>query len=89
MLCPAGNSSSITKRHGAVHGRYRTAALSPTLLLPYHPKLDPNGVTIIILIRLILNHQVLADVYIGNHGIWKGDERQLIKDLRILHGIAN
>lgn len=36
-----------------------------------------------------MGHQTLADVYIGNHGIWKGDERELIKDLRILHGISD
>ena len=44
--------------------------------------------TIINFIRRVVGHQALADVYIGNHGIWKGDERQMIRELRILHGIT-
>ncbi len=29
----------------------------------------------------------LADIYVGNQGIWKGDERHMIKELRALHDI--
>lgn len=126
----------------------RAAILSPALLLPYHPKFNPNGVkyqnitvptlimwgeddnmmpaaqtqrfahvlgtkdvqisyipraghfpatdnpecvtdTIINFIRRIVGHQRLADVYIGNHGVWKGDERQLIQELRVLYGLSD
>jgi pimeloyl-ACP methyl ester carboxylesterase len=51
---------------------------------------NPNGVadTIINFIRRVMGRNALADVYVGNHGIWKGDERQMIDALRILHQIA-
>ncbi len=29
----------------------------------------------------------LADINLGNQGIWKGDEALLIEDLRVLHGV--
>lgn len=51
---------------------------------------NPNGVadTIINFIRRVMGRNALADVYVGNHSIWKGDERQMIDALRILHQIA-
>ncbi|MEY3121943.1 MAG: hypothetical protein RI993_768 [Pseudomonadota bacterium] len=52
---------------------------------------NPDCVTDTILnfIRRVMGRSVLADIYIGNHGIWKGDERQMIQELRVLHGIAD
>ncbi|GJL73820.1 MAG: hypothetical protein NMNS01_30190 [Nitrosomonas sp.] len=44
--------------------------------------------TIINFIRRVVGRSSLADVYMGNHGIWKGDERQMIQELRVLHGIS-
>jgi pimeloyl-ACP methyl ester carboxylesterase len=51
---------------------------------------NPNGVadTIINFIRRVMGRNALADIYVGNHGIWKGDERQMIEELRVLHQIA-
>lgn len=51
---------------------------------------NPNCVadTIINFIRRVVGRESLADIYIGNDGIWKGDEREMIDDLRCLHGIA-
>ncbi|MDT8364230.1 MAG: alpha/beta hydrolase [Nitrosomonas sp.] len=48
---------------------------------------NPNGVTdtIVNFIRRVMGRSALADIYLGNHGIWKGDERQMIDELRILH----
>ncbi len=125
----------------------RAAILSPSLLLPYHPDHNPQGVqyanitvpalimwgefdnmmpaaqtqrfanvlgtddvqityipraghfpatdnpdcvadTLINFIRRVMGRQALADVYVGNQGIWKGDERRMIEELRVLHGIA-
>ncbi|WP_430232106.1 alpha/beta fold hydrolase [Nitrosomonas communis] len=50
---------------------------------------NSNGVadTIINFIRRVMGRNALADIYIGNHGIWKGDERQMIEELRTLHNI--
>ncbi|PSJ17652.1 alpha/beta fold hydrolase [Nitrosomonas supralitoralis] len=126
----------------------RAAILGPSLLLPYHPQSNPNGVqyqnitvptlimwgeydnmmpaaqtqrfahvlgtddvqityipraghfpatdnpvcvtdTILNFIRRVMGRSALADIYIGNHGIWKGDERQMIRELRVLHGIVD
>ncbi|MBL0011418.1 MAG: alpha/beta hydrolase [Nitrosomonas sp.] len=52
---------------------------------------NPDCVTDTILnfIRRVMGRSALADIYIGNHGIWKGDERQMIQELRVLHGIAD
>lgn len=125
----------------------RAAILSPSLLLPYHPDHNPQGVqygnitvpalimwgeydnmmpaaqtqrfanvlgtddvqityipraghfpatdnpdsvadTLINFIRRVMGRRALADIYVGNQGIWKGDERQMIEELRALHGIA-
>jgi len=38
-------------------------------------------------IRRVLGRDALADIYLGNHGIWKGDEREMIEDLRRIYGI--
>ena len=50
---------------------------------------NPNGVadTMINFIRRVVGRKSLADIYTGNDGIWKGDERQMIDELRVLHGI--
>ncbi|WP_295629024.1 alpha/beta hydrolase [uncultured Nitrosomonas sp.] len=45
--------------------------------------------TILNFIRRVMGRSALADIYIGNQGIWKGDERQMIQELRVLHGIAD
>lgn len=125
----------------------RAAILSPSLLLPYHPEHNPQGVqyrnitvpalimwgefdnmmpaaqtqrfanvlgtddvqityipraghfpatdnpdcvadTLINFIRRVMGRQALADIYVGNQGIWKGDERRMIEELRVLHGIT-
>ena len=52
---------------------------------------NPDCVTDTILnfIRRVMGRSALADIYIGNQGIWKGDERQMIQELRVLHGIAD
>lgn len=51
---------------------------------------NPNGVadTLINFIRRVMGRSVLADVYVGNSGIWKGDERQMVRELRVLHQIS-
>ena len=43
--------------------------------------------TILNFLRRVLGRSALADIYLGNAGIWKGDERDLIVDLRRLYGI--
>lgn len=43
--------------------------------------------TIVNFVRRVMGRNALADINLGNNGIWKGDEREMIKDLRILHGI--
>ena len=43
--------------------------------------------TIINFIRRVVGRSAMADINIGNEGIWKGDERQMIEDLRAIHGI--
>lgn len=43
--------------------------------------------TIVNFLRRVKGRGALADINLGNEGIWKGDEAQLIGDLRKLHGI--
>jgi len=43
--------------------------------------------TIVNFLRRIKGRSTLADINLGNAGIWKGDEREMIKDLRLIHGI--
>jgi pimeloyl-ACP methyl ester carboxylesterase len=52
---------------------------------------NPDNVTdtIINFVRRVLGRSALADIYVGNSGIWKGDERLMINELRKLHGIDN
>lgn len=52
---------------------------------------NPNGVadTIINFIRRVMGRSALADIYVGNTGIWKGDERQMVEELRELHQISD
>jgi pimeloyl-ACP methyl ester carboxylesterase len=51
---------------------------------------NPDGVadTIINFIRRVMGRSALADIYVGNSGIWKGDERQMVEELRELHQIS-
>ena len=44
--------------------------------------------TIVNFVRRVMGRSAMADINLGNHGIWKGDERELIKGLRSLHGIS-
>ena len=43
--------------------------------------------TIVNFVRRVKGRQALADINLGNEGIWKGDEALLIEDLRALHGV--
>ncbi len=43
--------------------------------------------TILNFIRRVKGRTALADIYIGNEGIWKGDEREMINDLRDIYGV--
>ena len=45
------------------------------------------GNAIINFIRRIAGREALADVNLGNEGIWKGDEQLVIRDLRAIYGI--
>ena len=45
------------------------------------------GDTIVNFVRRVKGRHALADINLGNQGIWKGDEAQLIEDLRMLHGV--
>jgi len=124
----------------------RAAALSPALLLPYHPEKQPLGVqydkitvpslimwgeydtmmpaaqtqrfahvlgtddiminyvpraghfahtdnplyvadTIVNFMRRIVGRSEMGDINLGHQGIWKGDEREMIRDLRTIYGI--
>lgn len=51
---------------------------------------NPNGVadTLINFIRRVMGRSALADIYVGNGGIWKGDERQMVQELRTLHLVS-
>ncbi len=42
--------------------------------------------TIVNFIRRVKGRAALADVNLGNTGIWKGDERLMIQELRAIHG---
>ncbi|WP_164844344.1 alpha/beta hydrolase [Azoarcus sp. DN11] len=44
--------------------------------------------TIVNFVRRVKGRRALADVNLGNEGIWKGDERLMIDALRALHGIV-
>jgi hypothetical protein len=43
--------------------------------------------TIINFIRRVKGKKAMADIYLGNEGIWKGDEALMISDLRAINGI--
>jgi len=43
--------------------------------------------TIVNFVRRVEGRSALADINLGNDAIWKGDERQMIRDLRTLHNI--
>ncbi|WP_161954096.1 alpha/beta fold hydrolase [Candidatus Methylomirabilis limnetica] len=43
--------------------------------------------TIVNFIRRVKGRKALADINLGNEGIWKGDERLLIEELRAIYGI--
>ena len=43
--------------------------------------------TILNFLRRVLGRSALADIYLGNHGLWKGDEREMIADLRSAFGL--
>ena len=43
--------------------------------------------TIVNFIRRVMGRSAMADINLGNEGIWKGDERLAIAELRQLHGI--
>ncbi len=45
--------------------------------------------SIVNFVRRVVGRSAMADVNLGNQGIWKGDEREMIKDLRAIHGISN
>ncbi len=45
------------------------------------------GDTIVNFVRRVKGREALADINLGNQGIWKGDEALLIEDLRVLHGV--
>jgi pimeloyl-ACP methyl ester carboxylesterase len=38
-------------------------------------------------IRRVAGRGALADINLGSHGIWKGDERLMIRDLRTIYGL--
>lgn len=43
--------------------------------------------TLVNFIRRVVGRRALADIYVGNWGIWKGDERDMVSDLRVINGI--
>lgn len=43
--------------------------------------------TIVNFIRRVKGRKALADINLGNEGIWKGDERLMIEELRTIYGI--
>ena len=43
--------------------------------------------TILNFIRRVVGRRRLADIYLGNEGIWKGDEREMIEELRAQFGV--
>lgn len=44
--------------------------------------------TLVNFIRRVKGRKALADINLGNEGIWKGDERFLIQHLRGIYGIS-
>ncbi len=44
--------------------------------------------TIVNFLRRVLGSGALADINLGNDGIWKGDEDRMIADLRRIHAIG-
>ncbi len=42
--------------------------------------------TIVNFIRRVKGRESMADINLGNQGIWKGDERLMIEELRAIHG---
>ena len=50
---------------------------------------QPNFISASILnfIEEVSGKEALADIFLGFDGIWKGDERQMIKDLRTIYGM--
>jgi pimeloyl-ACP methyl ester carboxylesterase len=44
--------------------------------------------TIVDFVRRVKGRRALADINLGNQGIWKGDERLVIRDLRTVYHIA-
>jgi hypothetical protein len=40
-------------------------------------------------VRRVMGRSAMADVNLGNQGIWKGDEREMINDLRAIQGVSN
>lgn len=51
---------------------------------------DPTFVadTIINFVRRVKGREALADIYVGNHGIWKGDEALMVEEFRRIYGIG-
>ena len=43
--------------------------------------------TIINFIRRVVGRRAMGDINLGHEGIWKGDERHMIQDLRAIYGI--
>lgn len=43
--------------------------------------------TIVNFVRRVKGRRALADINLGNDGIWKGDERLMLEDLRAINGI--
>ncbi len=50
---------------------------------------NPKNVsdTIVNFVRRVVGRSAMADINLGNEGIWKGDEHEMIKDLRQIHNI--
>lgn len=45
--------------------------------------------TIVSFVRRVKGRKALADIYLGNDGVWKGDEALMIRDLREFYGIRS
>jgi pimeloyl-ACP methyl ester carboxylesterase len=50
---------------------------------------NPKNVsdTLVNFVRRVMGRSAMADINLGNVGIWKGDEAEMIQDLRSIHGI--
>nr|MBA2537169.1 hypothetical protein [Actinomycetota bacterium] len=46
------------------------------------------GDALVNFVRRVAGRDALADVNLGSQGIWKGDERLMIDDLRAIYGIT-